>query len=53
MDNKIIFLDRDGVINHDPIGDYIKTPDDFEFLPGVADSLKELTDNDFKIVSTC
>jgi len=50
MDNKIIFLDRDGVINFDPIGDYIKTPDDFRFLPGVADSLKKLTDNNFKII---
>jgi len=28
MDNKIIFLNRDGVINFDPIGDYIKTPDE-------------------------
>jgi D-glycero-D-manno-heptose 1,7-bisphosphate phosphatase len=49
-EEKIIFLDRDGVINFDPIGDYIKTAEDFKFLPGVSESLKSLTDHDFKIV---
>ena len=39
-----LFLDRDGVINRRPINDYVKTWDDFEFLPGVLESLKILND---------
>jgi D-glycero-D-manno-heptose 1,7-bisphosphate phosphatase len=50
MANKVIFLDRDGVINWDPIGDYIKKKEDFRFLSGVADALKKLNDNGYRIV---
>lgn len=39
--NKAIFLDRDGVLNHDP-GDYTMSLDEFHILPGVLDSLKRL-----------
>lgn len=35
-----LFLDRDGVINVRKVDDYIKTPDEFEFLPGVTEALK-------------
>lgn len=35
-----LFLDRDGVINRHIIGDYVRTWDDFEFLPGVKEALK-------------
>ncbi|MFZ4398645.1 MAG: D-glycero-alpha-D-manno-heptose-1,7-bisphosphate 7-phosphatase [Bacteroidales bacterium] len=38
--NWTLFLDRDGVINHRWIDDYVKTPADFQFLPGVLDALK-------------
>jgi D-glycero-D-manno-heptose 1,7-bisphosphate phosphatase len=38
-----LFLDRDGVINKRMKGDYIRNWDQFEFLPGVKDALKELT----------
>ena len=38
-----LFLDRDGVINKRMEGDYIRNWDQFEFLPGVKDALKELT----------
>ena len=34
-----LFLDRDGVINHRPAGDYVKTWEEFEFLPGVREAL--------------
>ncbi len=34
-----LFLDRDGVINKQIIGGYVSTPDEFEFLPGVMESL--------------
>lgn len=47
---QVIFIDRDGVINHDPIGDYIKDWKDFVFLPGVLKALKKLTAADYKIV---
>jgi histidinol-phosphate phosphatase family protein len=35
-----LFLDRDGVINRRIVDDYVKTWDQFEFLPGVLDSMK-------------
>ena len=50
MAEKIIFLDRDGVINWDPIGDYIKHPDDFRFLEGSDKALKKFSNAGFKIV---
>jgi len=34
-----LFLDRDGVINVRPIDDYVKTWNDFNFLPGVPEAL--------------
>ena len=37
--NKVIFLDRDGVINHDP-GDYTTQLADFHILPDVVEALK-------------
>ena len=47
---RVIFLDRDGVINKYP-GDseYVKSWEEFHFLPKVKSSLKRLTDNGFKI----
>lgn len=36
---KALFLDRDGVINHDP-GDYTKSLAEFVVLPGVVQTLK-------------
>jgi len=38
--NWTLFLDRDGVINKRRVGDYIKTWDQFEFLPGVLEAIK-------------
>ena len=35
-----LFLDRDGVINHRIVDDYVKTWDQFEFLPGVPEAMK-------------
>ena len=51
MADKVIFLDRDGVINRDP-GEklYVTAPKDFEFLPGVLEALKRLRENGFKVV---
>jgi len=38
----VVFLDRDGVINRNRDGDYVRTPDDFEFLPGALEGLARL-----------
>lgn len=35
-----LFLDRDGVINQRIPEDYVKHPDEFEFIPGVTEALK-------------
>lgn len=48
--SKIIFIDRDGVINEDVIGDYIKRWEDFRFIPGAVESLGKLTGAGYKIV---
>ena len=47
---KVIFLDRDGVINEYP-GDreYVKSWEEFRFLPKVKASLKKISDHGFKI----
>jgi len=47
---KAIFLDRDGVINRDPgFGDYIKSWEEFQFLPGSIEAIKKLTENGYEI----
>lgn len=46
---KAIFLDRDGVINHDP-GDYTKNIDEFTILPTVLESLRILKERGFVFV---
>lgn len=37
--NWTLFLDRDGVINEEAIGDYIKRPEDFHFIAGSLQAL--------------
>ena len=39
--NKLIILDRDGVINRDSL-EYIKSPDEFVFLPGSIQAIVRL-----------
>lgn len=38
-----MFLDRDGVINRRPMGDYVRSWETFEFLPGVLPALRQLS----------
>lgn len=45
-----LFLDRDGVVNQRPVDDYVKTPESFEFLPGVLEALKILSEKFGRIV---
>ena len=50
MRQKAAFLDRDGVINKiDPNG-YIKNYKQFIFLPGVAEGIKFLNENGYRII---
>jgi D-glycero-D-manno-heptose 1,7-bisphosphate phosphatase len=46
--HKVVFIDRDGVINKD-LWKYVEHWGEFEFLPGVLDSLKKLTDEGYEI----
>jgi len=46
---KVVFLDRDGVINRDS-ADYIKHWSEFEFLPKSLDALKQLKQNGFTAI---
>lgn len=47
--DKVVFLDRDGVINRDSV-DYIKSWQEFEFLPGSLEAIRKLTENGFSII---
>lgn len=45
---KVILLDRDGVINYDS-PNYIKSPDEFHFIPGSIEAISKLTKAGFNI----
>lgn len=50
--DKVIFLDRDGVINKDPEHlkyQYVTRWSEFQFLPGVKRAIKKLTDAGYSI----
>jgi D-glycero-D-manno-heptose 1,7-bisphosphate phosphatase len=47
--NKIVFLDRDGVLNRE-IGDYVCKKEDFELLPDVIPSLLNLKTKGYQFV---
>ncbi len=49
MQQRVVFLDRDGVINRDSV-DYIKTWEEFEFLPGSIEAIKLLNSNGFTTI---
>ncbi|VAW35991.1 D-glycero-beta-D-manno-heptose-1,7-bisphosphate 7-phosphatase [hydrothermal vent metagenome] len=44
----VVYLDRDGTINHDP--GYLSNPDEVVLLGGAADAIKALNDNDIKAI---
>lgn len=48
MANKVVFLDRDGVINIEK--NYLHTIEDFEFIEGVFESLKYLQSLGYKLI---
>ena len=49
MPKAAVFLDRDGVINRDR-SDYVKTWEEFEFLPGVLEAFRLLAPSPHRVV---
>lgn len=49
-EKQFLFLDRDGIINVHRPNDYVKTIDEFEFLPGVPEALAMLSKRFKRIV---
>jgi len=51
---KLVFLDRDGVINKDPGGwvpsSYVTNVDEFIFLPGSVEAIKKLCNSGYEII---
>jgi D-glycero-D-manno-heptose 1,7-bisphosphate phosphatase len=47
MKSKAIFFDRDGVVNERILGGYIRSWDEFRFLPEVGETLKEIKDRGY------
>ena len=48
MGNKAVFIDRDGTININV--EYLDTPDEFKMYPGVAEGIRLLKENGYKII---
>ena len=47
---KVVFLDRDGVINEFPgNGNYVTKLKDFHFIPGALEAIRRLTEQNYKI----
>ena len=46
----VVFLDRDGVINENLDGDYVKNWDEFVFLSGAIEAVKRLTQAGYDII---
>ena len=46
---KVVFLDRDGVINYD-CADYVKSWEEYRFLPGSLDALAALTAARYRLI---
>lgn len=48
---KTIFLDRDGVINRNPPNrGYVKKWEEFAFIPNAREAIRDLTENDYRII---
>lgn len=47
MKSKAIFFDRDGIINERILGGYVRSWDEFHFLPDVGETLKEIKDRGY------
>lgn len=46
-----IILDRDGVLNRRPArAEYVRGPEEFEWLPGAREALRLLSDRDYRVI---
>jgi len=48
-----VFLDRDGVINRNIDGDYVRCWQDFEFLPGSREAIQRLLRENTPVIVIC
>lgn len=48
--SKAIFFDRDGVVNERILGGYVRTWDEFRFMPEVGETLKQLKDLGYRTI---
>jgi len=48
-DPKLIVIDRDGTLNHDP-EDYLRSPDDWQPLPGALEAVARLNQSGWRVV---
>ena len=47
---RVVFLDRDGTLNHLTTADYVRSPSDLELLPGAAAAVKALNAAEYRAV---
>jgi D-glycero-D-manno-heptose 1,7-bisphosphate phosphatase len=48
--NRAVFLDRDGVINRKLENDYVKSWDEFQFLPCVIEAIKAINEKGYLVI---
>jgi D-glycero-D-manno-heptose 1,7-bisphosphate phosphatase len=48
-----VFLDRDGVINRNIDGDYVRRSEEFEFLPGSLEAIQRLLMENTAVIIVC
>ena len=48
--NKAVFLDRDGLINRKLENNYVKSWDEFQFLPGVIEAIKAINEKGYLVI---
>jgi histidinol-phosphate phosphatase family protein len=49
-DLQAVFVDRDGVLNRYLPGDYVKSPEELDVLPGISQAIARLNDAGLKVV---
>jgi len=53
MIKTVVFLDRDGVINRNIDGDYVRHWQEFEFLPGSREAIQRLLRENTPVIVVC
>ena len=50
LNGRVVFLDRDGVLNEKLEGDYVKSVDELKIFPEAFEALKLLRDNGYRLI---